>query len=85
MENTMQQTANLFWQTHFPELVGDRFTERQALDSDFWNRLQAVFDETDVATVYAVLLSNPAMRVETTDMFTRIKRLAKWAWDAKRD
>lgn len=84
MIDRMQKTADIFWQTHFPELVGHTITERQALDLEFYNKLQAVLDNTDVDTTYAVLLSNLAMRVETSDMYNRIKRIAKWTWDDKR-
>lgn len=85
MENVMQKTADIFWQTHFPELIGQTVTERKALDMDFWDKLQTILDNTDIDTIYAVLLSNLAMRVETTDMHTRIKRMTKWTWDDKRE
>lgn len=80
----MQKTANAFWQAHFPELVGQTMTERQALDTEFWDKLQTALESADVDTAYAVLLSNLAMRVETSEMYTRIKRITKWTWDDKR-
>lgn len=85
MENTMQKTANIFWETHFPELVGQTLTERYAVDTDFWNKLQASLETVDTDTIYAILLSNLVMSVETSDMYNRIKRTVKWTWDDKRD
>ena len=83
MENIMQQTANRFWQTHFPDLMGQPLTEQKAIESNFWENLQVIMEDADADVAYAVLLSNLAMRVETSDMYTRIKRIAKWAWDKK--
>lgn len=84
MENIMQNTADAFWKAHFPDFIGQTLTERQALDTEFWDKLQIALESSDVETAYAVLLSNLAMRVETSDMYNRIKRITKWTWDDKR-
>ena len=48
MENIMQQTANRFWQTHFPDLIDQPLTEQKAIESNFWENLQTVMEESDI-------------------------------------
>ena len=85
MENVMQQTADVFWKTHFPEFVGQTITERQALDDDFWGKLQSAYQASEPDTLWAVVLTNLPMRVEVTEMYSRIKTSAKRVWHKKTD
>jgi hypothetical protein len=85
MEQVNHQLANTFWKTHFPELIDTTLTERQALDSDFWMKLQTAFDASDPDTLWAVLLTNIPMRLEVSYMFTRITTSAKQTWHKKTD
>lgn len=85
MENTLQKTANQFWQAHFPELIGKSLTAKQANESDFWDNLHTLLEEANADVAYVVLLSNPAMRLENSEMFTQIKRIAKQIWDKHQD
>ena len=83
MENQKQQIANQFWETHFADLV--HFEEKQALDVQFWGKLQTALEDCDIDTVHAVIYSKPSIEVSTGDIYIRIVKTAKRIWDKKRD
>lgn len=85
MEKTNHQLAYKFWNTYFPELADTVLTERQALDSDFWGKLQVALEASDPDMLWAILLTNLPMQVELVDMHTRIARTAKHIWHKKRE
>jgi len=85
MEQVNHQLADTFWNTHFPEWVDTVLTERQALDTDFWMKLQVALESSDADTVWAIVFSNLPIRFEVTGMYTRIVRTAKHVWHKQTD
>ena len=85
MSNINNQLADTFWATHFPELVDTLLTERQALDSDFWNKLQTAYEASDPDTLWSIIFTNPPMRLEVGVMYMRIVTSAKRMWHRKTD
>lgn len=85
METIQHQLADEFWMTHFPELVDTVLTERQALESEFWVKLQEAFAASDPDTLWAIIFTNLPMRVEVTSMYTRIVTSSKRMWHKKTD
>lgn len=85
MREDIQQTADIFWQTHFADWLDKPLTEYDANAINFWENLQSALADSDIETIKAVILSNPALNITTGDMYKRIVRTAKYVWDDKRD
>lgn len=85
MEYQKQHTADLFWQTYFSDLLDVPLTEQQAQDINFWDELQRALDVSEIETIKAVILSKPAVKITTGEMYKRIVRIAKHVWDSKLD
>lgn len=83
MENIDHQLANKFWQIHFPELIDDELTERQALDTGFWDKLQVALENADRDTLWSIVFANLPIKFEDTWMYTRIVTTAKRIWHKK--
>lgn len=83
MENTNHQLAYQFWNAHFPELEDTLLTERQALDDDFWGKLQTALEASDPDTLWAIILTNLPMQVEVVGMHQRIATTTKRIWHKK--
>lgn len=85
MENISDTLSNRFWTHHFPDLIGGRLTEREALDTGFWNQLQGALETADPDTLWSIVLNNLPLQVELIGMHMRIKRTAKQIWHKKTD
>jgi len=85
MENTQQKLATQFWQTHFPELTDTLLTEVKANEINFWDKLQTAFEQTNRDILWAIIMSNLTMQVETTGMRVRISSTAKQFWHKTAD
>lgn len=85
MNEMNPQLAETFWQTHFPELTDTLLTEREALDNDFWKKLQTAYESSDPDTLWAIVFANIPMQVEIIEMYTRIVTSAKRMWHKKTD
>lgn len=85
MENVNHKLADTFWKTYFPELADTLLTEREALDRDFWGRLQSAYEASDPDTLWAIILTNLPIRLEVRTMYIRIVTSAKRMWHKKQD
>ena len=85
MEQVNSQLADTFWNTHFPEWVDTILTERQALDTNFWTKLQTALESSDADTLWAIVFSNLPIQFELSSMYLRIVRTAKQMWHKRTD
>ncbi len=85
MRETNRYLAETFWQTHFPELTNTLLTEVKANETDFWDKFQTALEETHPETLWAIVMSNLNMQVETIGMRVRISSTAKQLWHKKQD
>lgn len=84
MENVQKELSDQFWNTHFPNLLEEKFDECDAIQINFWENLKHALEDVDIETVKAVMLSIPAIKIASNEMYGKIVKVAKRVWDTKR-